>query len=37
MEGEASIHTAAEMVDLLSKEEQEELLNGTKEKMTVKW
>ena len=35
MEGEASIHTAAEMVDLLSKEEQEELLNGTKEKVTV--
>ena len=35
MEGEASIHTASEMVDLLSKEKQEELLNGTEEKVTL--
>lgn len=37
MEGEASIHTASEMVDLLSKEKQEELLNGTEEKVTLEW
>ena len=35
MGGDASINTASEMVALLSKEEQEDLLNGAEEKVTL--